>query len=493
MAQTGSGANLERLVDTLVSERAESEWVEFKVNMADPHEIGTYLSALSNGAALHGEPYGYVVWGVEDGCLATVGTVFAPEVTKKGGEDLVPWLARGLEPHRWFQFSAGEIDGARLVLLEVEAAQSRPTSFDGQRWIRIGSYRKKLSKYPATEEQLWSLLLNKARPRPPAKVHCSVAEVFELLDVASCMRLFGRHAGLDDASQVEFLEAQRLVSKGPDGQFEIRQHAALLFARELINFPGLGSKALRVLEYPALARTGSPTLDRTYGGGYAVEFESVYELLTTRSRVSEEIDGARRISTSSYAPLAMRELVANALIHQDLEIHGTGPLVEIFSNRIEISNPGVSLVDVDRMLDHPPQSRNEQLADTMYQLGFCEKRGSGIDKVVERVGELQHPPPRFRMTGDSLTVTVFDAIASPPMRKDDRIRAIYLHACLTFVNGDRLTNEAVRQRFGLSKGQASLASRYIRETMEAGLLARYDMQAGRRSMSYVPFWAGETR
>lgn len=60
--------------------------------------------------------------------------------------------------------------------------------------------------------------------------------------------------------------------------------------------------------------------------------------------------------------MALRELMANMLIHQDFSITGTGPMICIFDGRIEFTNPGSSLVDVARLLNDPPHSRNEKMA-----------------------------------------------------------------------------------------------------------------------------------
>ena len=79
---------------------------------------------------------------------------------------------------------------------------------------------------------------------------------------------------------------------------------------------------------------------------------------------------------------AFYNLVANVIIHQDLTITGAAPMIEIFSNRLEITNPGAPIVDVIRFLDTPPRSRNELMAAFMRRIGICEERGSGIDKVV---------------------------------------------------------------------------------------------------------------
>jgi len=66
-----------------------------------------------------------------------------------------------------------------------------------------------------------------------------------------------------------------------------------------------------------------------------------------------------------YPEIAVRELVANALIHQDFSITGAGPMVEVFGDRVEITNPGEPLIDTLRFIDEPPRSRNEMLASLM--------------------------------------------------------------------------------------------------------------------------------
>ena len=62
-------ANLEEIVGDLLAVGRECEWVEFKLNNSQPTEIGEYLSALSNGACLSGQPYGWQVFGVNDKTL----------------------------------------------------------------------------------------------------------------------------------------------------------------------------------------------------------------------------------------------------------------------------------------------------------------------------------------------------------------------------------------------------------------------------------------
>ena len=190
-----------------------------------------------------------------------------------------------------------------------------------------------------------------------------------------------------------------------------------------------------------------------------------------------------------FPPLAVRELVANALIHQDFSVTGTSPMVEIFEDRVEITNPGEPLVETARFLDSPPTSRNETLASLMRRLGICEERGSGIDKVVAQVELFQLPAPLFEVPPGFTRVVLFAHRPLSEMDRNDRARACYLHACLKYVQRDYLTNTSLRERFGIEERNKATASRYIKEAVEAGVIAPFDPNAGKRWMKYVPAWA----
>lgn len=122
---------------------------------------------------------------------------------------------------------------------------------------------------------------------------------------------------------------------------------------------------------------------------------------------NEVIEKALRKTVPMYPELAVRELVVNALIHQDFFVTGASPMVEIFADRIEITNPGQPLVATDRFLDTPPRSRNEGLASLMRRMGVCEERGSGVDKVVFQTEVFQLPAPLFEVTGESTRAVLF--------------------------------------------------------------------------------------
>jgi predicted HTH transcriptional regulator len=189
-----------------------------------------------------------------------------------------------------------------------------------------------------------------------------------------------------------------------------------------------------------------------------------------------------------FPAIAVRELLANALIHQDFSATGAGPMVEIFDTRIEITNPGEPLVDVERFLDRPPKSRNEDLASLMRRFDICEERGTGIDKVVLSVELHQLPAPLFEAPTGSTRTFLFARKPFSSMDRPERVRACYLHACLRYVSNQPMNNASVRERFGIAKQNAATASRFLRDALDANYIVISNPDAGARNRTYLPFW-----
>ncbi|MDE0621819.1 MAG: transcriptional regulator, partial [Bryobacterales bacterium] len=203
----------------------------------------------------------------------------------------------------------------------------------------------------------------------------------------------------------------------------------------------------------------------------------------------ETIEHGIRTTATGFPMPAVRELVANALIHQDFFTTGGGPMVEIFEGRIEITNPGPPLVDALRFVDSPPRSRNESLASLMRRIGICEERGSGWDKVVSQTELFQLPAPRVEAGSHYTRVVLFGRRPLSGMDRSDRVRAIYLHACLKYVSQEYATNSSLRQRFGIEVRNSAQVSRLIAEAAREGVIVQDDPTAARKNMRYVPWWA----
>ena len=170
-----------------------------------------------------------------------------------------------------------------------------------------------------------------------------------------------------------------------------------------------------------------------------------------------------------------------------MTIRGAGPQIELFNNRIEITNPGRPLVQVDRMIDLPPRSRNETLAALMRRMRMCEEQGSGLDKVITLVEVFQLPPPLFREEDFSTQVILYGPRKLAKMSTDERIRACYHHAILKFLSGDRMKNASLCERFGIDKKNAAQASTILNKTLDAGLIKVADPEHPRAG--YIPIWA----
>jgi len=479
---------LASLVRELCALPRETEWVEFKVNEAEPPAIGEYISALANSAALVGKAFAYLIWGVRDEDHAVVGTSFDPHAARRGNEELESWLLRLLEPKLDFRFFTVAVDGHRVVLLEIARAARHPVRFSGQEFIRVGTYKKKLKDYPEKERALWRIFDQTPFEDGVATERTTDDDVLRLLDYPSYFDLLERPLPADRQGILEALADDRLIRTNDAGGWDITHLGAILFAKRLDAFHLLRRKAVRVVQYRGNGRT--ETLREQEGGkGYACGFEGLVGYIHGLLPANEIIEQALRRNVPMFPELAVRELVANALIHQDFFITGAGPMVEIFDDRIEITNPGEPLVDTQRFVDTPPRSRNEALASLMRRFRICEERGSGIDKVVFQVELFQLPAPLFESLEGFTRTVLFAHKPLTAMDKADRVRACYLHACLRYVTRKEMTNTTLRARFGVEEQNRSTVSRLIREAVGACVIVPADPGAAPKLMRYLPFWA----
>ena len=470
----------------------ETEWAELKVNDADPQEIGEYISALANSAALVGKAFAYLVWGVADGDHRIVGTRFIPRAAKVGNEELENWLLRLLSPKIHFRFFEVKVEGRPVVILEIERASRHPVQFQGKELIRVGSYKKKLKDFPEKERALWRIFDRTPFENGVAAERVGDDDVLRLLDYPAYFEVLKRSLPESRDGILKALADDGLVCPCEAGGWNVTNLGAILFARRLEDFRSLPRKAMRVIQYRGTSRV--ETIKEQVGArGYACGFEGMIGFINGLLPIKEVIEQALRKSVPMFPELAVRELVANALIHQDFFVTGAGPMVEIFEDRVEITNPGAPLVDTQRFVDTPPKSRNEALASLMRRIGICEERGSGWDKVVLQTEVHQLPAPLPEATLDYTRVVLFAPRPLSRMDKADRLRAVYLHASLRYVNREHTTNSSVRERFGIEPHNIATASRLIREAVEAGLIVPYDPDAAPKLMRYLPAWAAPLR
>jgi predicted HTH transcriptional regulator len=488
-------AQLSSLLDELLDLPQETECVEWKHSYERPEMIAERLSALANSAALHGQDTAYMVWGIEDGTKNVVGTSFKPRQAKKGNEELENWLMRSLHPQVNFKMHEWDHQGHPIVLFEIPCASVAPVRFGSEEYIRVGSLTKKLKEYDAKEAELWATFAKNPFEKGIAKSDLSSDDVLGLIDFAGCFDLLSITLPTDQQGILNKLADEELVVLQPGGRFDITNLGAILFAKNLQEFDRLGRKALRIIKYVGDGRTETERewRDAPSKKGYALAFEPAVAFINSQLPQNEPIGQAFSSEVRMYPEEAIRELVANGLIHQDFSVTGAGPMVEIFSQRMEITNSGEPLVDTQRFIDSPPRSRNEDLAALMRRMKICEEAGTGIDKVVAAVEVFQLPAPDFAAVLGSTRTTLFAHRKLADMNSQDRIRACYQHACLRRVSGagpeSLMTNSSLRIRFGIDAKNAAQVSRLIKEAWEAGVIKPFDLHQGKKYASYLPFWA----
>ncbi len=482
-------AELTALLDRLLRLPAETEVVEFKEanNSFDFSKLGKYFSALSNEANLRGHGAAWLVFGVSDKKEVT-GSQYRPD--RAHLDHLKGEIAAKISNNLTFReiHELQTADGKRVVFFEIPPAlRGNPTAWEGHYYARNG-------------EELAALNLDKLEIIR-SQAHLSHFEedialasqtgdqVLQLIAYDEVLRLFKLPLPPATTGILERLQHERvIVSNG--SRYDITNLGAMLFARNLGALPRLARKAVRVIFYAGNSRV--KTIREQPGGrGYALGFEGLVNYINNHLPGNEEVKKVLRdTATPLYPELALSELIANALIHQDFAVTGSSPMVEVFDNRIEISNPGRPLIDARRFLDHAPQSRNETLAGVMRRLNICEERGSGIDKVISECEQHQLPPPDFIVGENYTRAILYSPKNFDQMDRQDKIRACYQHAGLKYVSGDIMTNQSLRERLNIEEANYPVASRIIADTIKAGFVKPYDPDnKSRKHAKYLPFWA----
>lgn len=478
---------LYNLLEELIKQPKESEWVEFKENFHSAEELGESISALANGAGLYNHQFGYLVFGVQDSPQIIKGTGFKFSQKKYGNEELENWIIQRLNPRIDFRFYEFNYKGHDVVIIEIPSADSQPVRFLNTSYIRVGSYTRKLIDFPEKEKKLWDKKLEKAFEKGIAVRRTTADEVIALIDTQSYFDLMSLPYPTTREAVLEKLESERFIKKLATG-YSITNLGAILFAKDINKFSTLSRKAVRVVVYKEKNRVNT---EREQPGtkGYAVGFNNLVNWINDRLPANEEIGRAFREDVRMYPEIAIRELVANALIHQDFKESGTGPIVEIFSDRIEFTNPGLPLITTNRFIDEF-QSRNEDLAAFMRRVRICEEKGSGIDKVVYNVELYQLPAPDFQAKEKNTKVILYGYKTLNDMDKKDKIRACYQHACLCYVSNEKMSNQSLRERFKIDVKNAAIASRIIKDALKANLIKEDDPEnKSRKYAKYIPFWA----
>lgn len=476
-------AVLRQNLSPVATEPNELDW---KSGLSSNKErLVEHLSAFGNHSG-----GGFLAFGIDSATAIVAG------VTQEAVETIINQLANlgrdALEPPIAIDHAVVDWDGVPLLLVHIPEQRVKPVHRRGKSiehaWVRSGGTTRKASR-----QEIGAMLTNSRAPRWEelrASPCLALPDLLAQLDLAAICKLLERPLPADADDTLRWLVEEKMVEPLGDGGY-LTHFGALAAARDLRPFDTLQRKRLRLIRYRGLNKV--ETIDEMVGQkGYAIGFEGLIAHLKRSLPHSEIIREALRTEVAVYPEIALRELIANAIIHQDFTIAGAGPMIEVFDDRIEFTNPGGLLPGktIDRLIGATPESRNEILAAAFRRYRICEERGTGFQKVVTAAELFGLPPVAFVQAENAFKVILYAPRKFVDMGQSERIEACYQHAVLKYLSSGAMTNTSLRERFKLAESQRSPISRLIRDALEAGRIKRKDPNAtSSKFTEYLPYWA----
>jgi len=378
------------------------------------------------------------------------------------------------------------IEDRPILIVHVLESENKPINLRGQAlwesYKRSAGNTVKMS--PQEIKIAVSQSINLSFEEQIAMYNVSQGDILKYINFSGYFKMTNQQIPDQIENIVLALEREDFIKQNPSGLWDITNLGAILFCTEFKDFKELERKAPRVIIYNGSSKINA-IREQVGTRGYATAFHGLINYIMEHLPTNEVIESAIRRQIKLYPEVALREFVANALIHQEFYKSGTSVMIEVYTDRIEITNPGIPLVDTDRFIDTPPQSRNEKLASMLRRLNICEERGSGIDRAIGAIEAFQLPAPKFEKVQDFTKVTIYAHRPLSKMSSEEKIRACYQHACLMYVSNQEMSNLSLRARFNIEEKNYPIASRIITETINASLIK----PVTQNKKVYVPYWA----
>lgn len=454
-------------------------------DLPGPELIAEHVCAMANQAG-----GGFFAFGVDDQGKPSGNGRVNDEAT---GEAIRELARSAVTAPVIADYAIEQLDGNQVLLVHVHESSIKPVVCTGQpldhTFIRSSGMTRRASR-----QEIGGLLLNSRTPRWE-ELHASTlwpnARILSELDIGAVAKLIGRPTPDQQEDALALLSEQGLIVRVGSDAAHVTHLGAISASHRLVHFPDIARKAVRVVVYDGATRQRA-RLEKEGQKGYAIGFDGLMSFVTGQLPQSEVIDRAFRQKMPMYPEVALREIIANALIHQDFSVAGAGPLVEIFGDRIEISNPGGLLPSkrADRLFSTSSESRNERLARTFRLYGICEERGSGLFRAGRAIELYGLPPVRFDAGTNHFKVTLYSPKTYAQMSASERLQACYQHSVIQFVAGEYMTNKSLRERLRMPEARRSMVSTLIQHALDTSLIKPADPDnRSKKFMQYLPIWA----
>ncbi len=475
---------LELLVKSLRPLPQELNEIDWKVALSHKKDrLKKHLSAFAN---LPGG--GFLIFGISDeGRVVGVND----EESRLAADALANMARTGLEPQVGIKYVTLSFDGHSLLGIYIEESFEKPVHLKGKSiehsYIRAGGQSRPMSMEEVRRAIVGSrsLRFGEIPAALVGEVHDHWQNYFDFSEVLKRTRPQGF---IDQESLMNYLCSLRLLVK-TNNQYHPTNLGVIVCAKDFKQLNSYERFATRLIQYRGTTRL-SAMRDQTFYEGYSLCLDKIINTITAWLPNREELVDASMVSRPVIPELALREIVVNAIIHRDFTISNSSIVIELFDDRIEVTNPGSLLpeVSVDRLIDHPSRPRNEVFSDIMRNLGFAEERGSGIDKAVIATEQSGLPAIIFRNEVDYFRVTIFCSRKFTEMSKAEKIDIIYQHACLNSVILRKTTGRSIRERFGLTRDESTQVYKLIDDAVAMGKIKLANPEDGRKDHYYYPYW-----
>lgn len=427
--------------------QGEGQRLEFRRSLADLEDGVCTIAAFANAEG------GTLLFGVR-----ADGTVSGVTLGANTREQVVNTIVDNTDPPLYPQVEYLDVNGRTVIAVTVAAGHDRPHLAYGRAYRRVGAVTAQLSRYEQRR------LLLESRPRFDDQSSGASLDDIDPARVRRFLEMAIRRGRLPDLSaDLPVTEALRRlkVLRVVDDHLTPTMAGVLLFAREPQQF--VPQSVVGLARFPGTTRGTTQIVDRAdVEGDLAETIDRAEAFVRRNTRIASKIYHAQRLEITEYPYPAIREAIANAVIHRDYWQAGSRAQVAIYADRIEVESPGGLLppITVETLGHTPPVWRNPDLAGLLYRLGYIEQFGTGIERMRRDMRAHGLPEPRFEAGPGWFRVTfpgpgehILDLI---PEEGVTDLRSLGLNerqieALRLMVNeGRELTNKEYRQLFGVT-------------------------------------------
>ncbi len=423
--------------------------VDFKRSVPSKvRDIAEEVCSFANSAG------GYVLIGIDNGNQIVGGEI---DNNKRSAiQDAIGEIS----PMLHYNMYRVEVDGKDVWVIDVPSGKNKPYFFSGSTYIREGENCQKLTNVDEIRDafQRNDRIYFDAIPLPKVDLRKELDE--------DNFREFRYAAGLGmDISNEQILENLQVYDENNDA----KSGGVLFFAKhpENIYFHAVircvlfkGTDKVYILD------------DKTFGGPLLLQYNRAIEWLKGKLQVSYEMEGTGPRKEIWEIPLSVfKESIINALSHRDYYEQGASIMIEMYDDRVEITNPGDLLPVVAKNFGRKSLSRNPLIFRLFTRMHLVEHVGSGIPRMKKDMLEAGLPEPVFETEG--MFTVIFKRPAAMRAIKGkvngSQITTIQREILSAITERPTITMDELGAKLNL--GRSSIYKN-IKQLKEQGILAR---------------------